>query len=182
MTESRAELNAGLVIVTGHAQVLASDVDMGHSADFPSCDTHSNPPSKQAAQGTTGATAVDEGGDPRVQVQAICHSDQPQIPSGVVYLAMQQSVRTSVYLCSAWVSYRSTARWATPDSTARMPSSYTSRMDACMGNVGEWVCKLAFPVPAEGTGWPRHGHGQFLRPDFFHRAPPFLTGPVSCFI
>jgi hypothetical protein len=41
--------------------------------------------------------------------------------------------------------------------------------------LGEWACKLAFPVPAPGIGWPRHGHGQFLRPDFFHRAPPFLT-------
>jgi hypothetical protein len=47
MTESRAELNAGLVIVTGHAQVLASDVDMGHSADFPSCDTPTRRQSKQ---------------------------------------------------------------------------------------------------------------------------------------
>ena len=34
---------------------------------------------------------------------------------------------------------------------------------------------IAFPIPAQGAEWPRHGHGIYLRPDFIHRTPPFLT-------
>lgn len=56
MTESRAELNAGLVIVTGHTQVLASDVDMEHGAESPSRDAPSDLLPKQATQGTTKTT------------------------------------------------------------------------------------------------------------------------------
>ena len=34
--------------------------------------------------------------------------------------------------------------------------------------------KIAFPIPEDGK-WPRHGHGIYLRPDYTHRTPPFLT-------
>ena len=39
---------------------------------------------------------------------------------------------------------------------------------------GEWAGKIAFPIPEDGK-WPRHGHGIYLRPDYTHRTPPFLT-------
>ena len=40
--------------------------------------------------------------------------------------------------------------------------------------LGEWAGKIAFPIPEDGT-WPRHRHGIYLRPDYIHRTPPFLT-------
>ena len=40
--------------------------------------------------------------------------------------------------------------------------------------LGEWAGKIAFPIPEDGK-WPRHGHGIYLRPDYIHRTPPFLT-------
>ena len=41
--------------------------------------------------------------------------------------------------------------------------------------LGEWAGTVAFPIPAHGVEWPRHGHGIYLRPNFIHRTPPFLT-------
>ena len=40
---------------------------------------------------------------------------------------------------------------------------------------GEWAGQVAFPIPAPHIGWPRHGHGRYLRPAFIGRTPPFLT-------
>lgn len=40
--------------------------------------------------------------------------------------------------------------------------------------LGEWAGKIAFPLPDNGK-WPCHGHGIYLRPDYIHRTPPFLT-------
>ena len=55
--------------------------------------------------------------------------------------------------------------------TARTPLDWIH----AWGMLGEWAGKVAFPVPALGLAWPRHGHGQYLRPDFIQRSPPFLT-------
>ena len=41
--------------------------------------------------------------------------------------------------------------------------------------LGEWAGQVAFPIPAPHIGWPRHGHGRYLRPKFIGRTPPFLT-------
>ena len=41
--------------------------------------------------------------------------------------------------------------------------------------LGEWAGTVAFPIPEQGGEWPRHGHGLYLRPNFIHRTPPFLT-------
>ena len=41
--------------------------------------------------------------------------------------------------------------------------------------LGEWAGQVAFPIPAPHIGWPRHGHGRYLRPAFIGRTPPFLT-------
>ena len=46
--------------------------------------------------------------------------------------------------------------------------------------LGEWAGKIAFPIPEDGK-WPRHGHGIYLRPDYIHRTPPFLTWARSIF-
>ena len=43
--------------------------------------------------------------------------------------------------------------------------------------LGEWACKVAFPVPAQGIGWPRHGHGQYLRPNFSSECRLSSHGP-----
>ena len=53
---------------------------------------------------------------------------------------------------------------------ARTPLDWTH----AWAMLGEWAGKIAFPIPENGT-WPRHGHGIYLRPDYIHRTPPFLT-------
>ena len=53
MTESKAELNAGLVVVTWHMPVPTTDVDMAHGSDTPSQAAPSGLSSEQADQGTT---------------------------------------------------------------------------------------------------------------------------------
>ena len=54
---------------------------------------------------------------------------------------------------------------------ARTPLDWTH----AWAMLGEWAGMIAFPIPAQGAEWPRHGHGIYLRPDFIHRTPPFLT-------
>ena len=54
---------------------------------------------------------------------------------------------------------------------ARTPLDWTH----AWAMLGEWAGNIAFPIPAQGTEWPRHGHGIYLRPNFIHRNPPFLT-------
>ena len=41
--------------------------------------------------------------------------------------------------------------------------------------LGEWAGQVAFPIAAPHIGWPRHGHGKYLRPAFIGRTLPFLT-------
>ena len=53
---------------------------------------------------------------------------------------------------------------------ARTPLDWTH----AWAMLGEWAGKIAFPIPEDGT-WPRHRHGIYLRPDYIHRTPPFLT-------
>ena len=53
---------------------------------------------------------------------------------------------------------------------ARTPLDWTH----AWAMLGEWAGKIAFPIPEDGK-WPRHGHGIYLRPDYIHRTPPFLT-------
>ena len=59
---------------------------------------------------------------------------------------------------------------------ARTPLDWTH----AWAMLGEWAGKIAFPLPKDGK-WPRHGHGIYLRPDYIHRTPPFLTWarPIS---
>ena len=54
---------------------------------------------------------------------------------------------------------------------ARTPLDWTH----AWAMLGEWAGTVAFPIPAHGVEWPRHGHGIYLRPNFIHRTPPFLT-------
>ena len=54
---------------------------------------------------------------------------------------------------------------------ARTPLDWTH----AWAMLGEWAGTVAFPIPEQGVEWPRHGHGLYLRPNFIHRTPPFLT-------
>ena len=108
MTESKAELNAGLIIVTGHAATQPEDVDMGLEA----------PDASMPAEVLRGGLIL-----------------------------------TPLMGCKARTSLDWTHTWAM---------------------LGEWAGKIAFPIPEDGK-WPRHGHGIYLRPDYIHRTPPFLT-------
>ena len=54
---------------------------------------------------------------------------------------------------------------------ARTPLEWTH----AWAMLGEWAGQVAFPIAAPHIGWPRHGHGKYLRPAFIGRTLPFLT-------
>jgi hypothetical protein len=58
-----------------------------------------------------------------------------------------------------------------PGCKAKTPLEWTH----AWAMLGQWAGQVAFPIPAPHIGWPRHGHGRYLRPAFIGRTPPFLT-------
>ena len=171
MTESKAELNAGLVVVTGHMPAPTADVDMVHRSDASGEAAPSGLSSDQSDQGTT----ADEC-DPRApKSRRIATPADRKSPTE--WMARLCASRTDFLLTSAVPVDPSDALQGglllTPllGCTARTPLDWIH----AWAMLGEWAGKVAFPVPAPGVAWPRHGHGRYLRPDFIQRSPSFLT-------
>jgi hypothetical protein len=171
MTESRAELNAGLVIVTGHASATPIDVDMPQRPDTPQRVSYAN-----ADRTISDPTSVEDECIARAtksrRIATPANSKSPE-----EWIAELSNSRASFLATSAVPEDPSEALFGglllTPllGCKARTPLDWTH----AWAMLGEWAGKVAFPVPAPGVGWPRHGHGQFLRPNFYNRTPPFLT-------
>ena len=161
MTESRAELNAGLVVVTGHVPAISPDVSM---------EPETNP---DPAKNTSTAPADDS--DSRAhKARRIAAPATSKSPS-----------EWETELCRSRARLLATS--AVPeDSADALHGDCSSRrcLDAkqeplewthAWAMLGEWAGQVAFPIPAPHIGWPRHGHGRYLRPAFIGRTPPFLT-------
>ena len=160
-TEAKAELNAGLIIVTGHAQISTTDVDMDQETPDASM-----PPSDAAGSSATDAPA------PKARrivqpvnsrsadewVIALCNSRANFLATTAVPEDPAEAIRGGLVL--------------TPliGCKARTPLDWTH----AWAMLGEWAGIIAFPIPEQGE-WPRHGDGRYLRPDFVERTPPFLT-------
>ena len=173
MTESKAELNAGLVVVTGHMPAPTTDVDMAHGSDTPSQAAPSGLSSEQADQGTT----ADE-----------CDPRAPKSRRIATPADRKSPAEWMAKLCASRTDFLSTSAVPVDPSdallllggllltpllgcTARTPLDWTH----AWAMLGEWAGKVSFPVPAPGVAWPRHGRGRYLRPDFIQRTPPFLS-------
>ena len=155
MTESRAELNAGLVIVTGHAQVPTSDVDMGHSDESPNQDAPSDLPPEQAAQRTMGATADDDA-DPRVH-----KSRRLVTPANG-----KSPAEWLIALSNSREEFLATSAMPYSPSEALLGGLLLTPLLGCYARTPlEWT--HAWVVNGQiksllGVEWPRHGHGEYL--------------------
>ena len=160
-TEAKAELNAGLIIVTGHIPIEAADVDMDQAtpeAGMPSVTAPSSSPSnapapkaRRIAHPANRRTAED-------WVTALRESRASFLATTAVPEDPVEAMRGGLLL--------------TPllGCKARTPLDWTH----AWAMLGEWAGAIAFPIPEQGE-WPRHGDGRYLRPDFVERTPPFLT-------
>ena len=159
-TEAKAELNAGLIIVTGHIPTEATDVEMTQAtrdACMPPAHTHSSAPSDAPApKARRIANPANRTADDWVTVlqesraSFLATTAVPEDPAE----AMQGGLLLTPLLgCKARTPLDWTHAWAM---------------------LGEWAGAIAFPIPESGE-WPRHGDGRYLRPDFVERTPPFLT-------
>ena len=157
-TEAKAELNAGLIIVTGHIPTCAADLDMGQATpdvcmppnDAPGSSS-SDAPARRIAHSANSRSA-DE------WVTALYNSRASFLATTAVPEDPAEAIRGGLVL--------------TPllGCKARTPLDWTH----AWAMLGEWAGTIAFPLPEQGE-WPRHGDGRYLQPDFVERTPPFLT-------
>ena len=159
-TEAKAELNAGLIIVTGHIPTGTADVDMdqatpdtcmpltaaqGSSSDAPAPKARriAHPANRKSAD--EWVTALHDSRASFLATTAVPEDPTEAIRGGLLL--------TPLLGCKARTPLDWTHAWAM---------------------LGEWAGAIAFPLP-EQAEWPRHGDGRYLRPDFVERTPPFLT-------
>ena len=160
MTETKAELNAGLIIVTGHSSTHPEDVDMEPSSQDDSmlpaeatCSDASDVRAPKARRIALPATSK----TPDEWVTALKESRANFLATTAVPEDPADAIRGGLVL--------------TPllGTTARTPLDWTH----AWAMLGEWAGIIAFPIPGNGV-WYRHGDGQYLRPDYAQRTPPFL--------
>ena len=160
-TEAKAELNAGLIIVTGHIPIEAADVDM-------------DPATPEACMPSVTAPSSSPSNAPAPKARRIAHPANRRTAEDWV-TALRES-RASFLATTAVPEDPAEAMRGglllTPllGCKARTPLDWTH----AWAMLGEWAGTIAFPIPEQGE-WPRHGDGRYLRPDFVERTPPFLT-------
>ena len=170
MTESRAELNAGLIIVTGHVPARSGDVDMAQEP----LDSEQMPDASTPATSSQ-ATSKDTSDARAHKARRIASPVSNKSPDD--WVNELHDSRASFLATTAVPEDPAEALRGglllTPllGCRARTPLDWTH----AWAMLGDWAGKVAFPVPAQGVEWPRHGHGIYIRPKFIHRTPPFLT-------
>ena len=160
-TEAKAELKAGLIIVTGHAPTHTADVDMDQEtpdASMPPADAAGSDASDARAPKARRIVHPANSKSADEWVTALCNSRANFLATTAVPEDPAEAIRGGLVLtpllgCKAKTPLDWTHAWAM---------------------LGEWAGIIAFPIPEQGE-WPRHGDGRYLRPDFVQRTPPFLT-------
>ena len=158
-TEAKAELNAGLVIVTGHKPTQLEDASMEQPSSDP--DT---PPMEHDSQ-------TDEVARAHKARKLAPHCKTPEewvaelVDSRANFLSTAAVPQDPVEAAQGGLIL-------TPliGTTARTPLDWAH----AWAILGEWAGVVAFPIPESGE-WPRHGDGRYLRPEYAERTPPFLT-------
>ena len=160
-TEAKAELNAGLIIVTGHIPTGTADVDMDQATP-------------DAFMPLTAAQSSSPSDAPAPKARRIAHPANRR--SADEWVTALQDSRASFLATTAVPEDPAEAMRGglllTPllGCKARTPLDWTH----AWAMLGEWGWSHCIPIPEQGE-WPRHGDGRYLRPDFVERTPPFLT-------
>ena len=142
MTESKAELNAGLIIVTGHTAVQLGDVDIGSAdpdASMPPANAdHSDACAARAHKSRRLAHPADSK-SPDEWVAALSDSRASFLATTAVPEDPAEALRGGLLLTPLM------------GCKARTPLDWTH----AWAMLGEWAGKIAFPIPADGK-WPCH--------------------------
>ena len=161
MTEARAELNAGLIIVTSHTPTQTEDTDMEpvsveNSAYDPQAG--SSQPSETRAHKSRRIAPTSVNRTPEEWVTLLKQSRANFLATTAVPEDPAEALRGGLIL--------------TPllGATAKTPLDWTH----AWAMLGEWAGIIAFPVPQNGI-WPRHGDSRYIRQEYLDRMPPFLT-------
>ena len=150
-TEAKAELNAGLIIVTGHAPTHTADVDMDQEtpdASMPPVDAAGSDASDARAPKARRIVHPANSRSAGEWVIALCNSRANFLATTAVPEDPAEAIRGGLVLtpllgCKAKTPLDWTHAWAM---------------------LGEWAGIIAFPIPEQGE-WPRHGDGRYLRPE-----------------
>ena len=153
MTESKAELNAGLIIVTGHTPARADDADMAHEPTVPKqtqdADMSSNAPSDVTMSEASHSRAhksrrIDNPRDNRSPddwVAELRTSRASFLATTAVPEDPAEALRGGLLLTPLM------------GCKARTPLDWTH----AWAMLGEWAGTVAFPIPEQGGEWPRLG-------------------------
>ena len=161
MTQARAELNAGLIVVTGHTPTQTEDTDMEPDNIEDSAhdkQAESSQPSKTRAHKSRRIAPTAVNRTPEEWVTLLKQSRANFLATTAVPEDPAEALREGLIL--------------TPllGTTARTPLDWTH----VWAMLGEWAGIIAFPVPQNGI-WPRHRDSRYIRQEYANRMPPFLT-------
>ena len=157
-TEAKAELNAGLVIVTGHKPTPSEDASMEPPSDAETRPMEQEPPTEEDARAHKARRIAAARKSPEEWVAELIASRTRFLATTAVPDDPVGAVQGGLLL--------------TPlaGTIAKTPLDWAH----AWAILGEWAGVVAFPIPENGE-WKRHGDGRYLRPEYAERTPPFLT-------
>ena len=157
-TEAKAELNAGLVIVTGHKPTQSEDASMEPPSDAETRPMEQEPPTEEDARAHKARRIAIARKSPEEWVAELIASRTRFLATTAVPDDPVGAVQGGLLL--------------TPlaGAIAKTPLDWAH----AWAILGEWAGVVAFPIPENGE-WKRHGDGRYLRPEYAERTPPFLT-------
>ena len=152
MTEARAELNAGLIIVTSHAPAQTEDIDMEPDS------SENNVYGQQAESSQPSETRAHK--SRRLAPTAVHRTPEEWVT------LLQQSRANFLATASVPDDPADALRGGlilTPflGATAKTPLDWTH----AWAMLGEWAGIIAFPIPQNGV-WPRHGDSRYIRHEY----------------
>ena len=157
-TEAKAELNAGLVIVTGHKPTQSEDTSMEPPGEPDVCPMEQEPPTGDETRAHKARKLAPACKTPTEWVAELTASrarflSTTAVPEDPVGAVLGGLILTPL-----------------AGTIARTPLDWAH----AWAILGEWAGVVAFPIPENGE-WKRHGDGRYLRPEYAERTPPFLT-------
>ena len=151
-TEAKAELNAGLIIITGHKPTQSEDASMDPSSDV------EMRPEEQETRAHKSRKIANPHRSPEEWVEEL-------IASRARFLATTAVPEDPVAAVQGGLLLTPLA-----GTIAKTPLDWAH----AWAILGEWAGIVAFPIPENGQ-WKRHGDGRYIRPEYVERTPPFLT-------
>ena len=155
-TEAKAELNAGLVIVTGHKPTQSEDACMEPTSDVETCPMEQEPPPEQDARAHKARRIATARKSPEEWIAELIASRTRFLATTAVPDDPVGAVQGGLLL--------------TPlaGAIAKTPLDWAH----AWAILGEWAGVVAFPIPENGE-WKRHGDGRYLRPEYHVGTPHF---------